>query len=227
MFDEAAHAGPEHLDPAFVEGYDQKQANPVPTDDLAVFAAHGLTQTATIVDLWAGTGQFALAAAARFGHVTAVDVSRVMLAVLRDRASAADLTNLDSVQAGFLTYEHAGPPADGVYTRNALHHLPDFWKALALLRVSQMLKPGAVLRIHDLIFDFQPSEANGVFDRWFAQAADDPDRGYTAKELAEHVRTEYSTFRWLFEPMLAAAGFEIVTAEFEGSVYGTYTCVKR
>jgi hypothetical protein len=29
------------------------------------------------------------------------------------------------------------------------------------------------------------------------------------------------------EPMLAVAGFEIVTAEFSGSVYGAYTCRKR
>jgi hypothetical protein len=36
------------------------------------------------------------------------------------------MTNLDCVQAGFLTYEHIGPPADGVYTRNAIHHLPDY-----------------------------------------------------------------------------------------------------
>jgi hypothetical protein len=27
--------------------------------------------------------------------------------------------------------------------------------------------------------------------------------------------------------MLAAAGFEIVTADFSGSVYGAYTCRKR
>jgi len=27
--------------------------------------------------------------------------------------------------------------------------------------------------------------------------------------------------------MLAATGFEIVTAEFSGSVYGAYTCRKR
>jgi hypothetical protein len=27
--------------------------------------------------------------------------------------------------------------------------------------------------------------------------------------------------------MLAAAGFEIVTADFSGSVYGTYTCRER
>jgi hypothetical protein len=29
------------------------------------------------------------------------------------------------------------------------------------------------------------------------------------------------------EPMLAATGFEIVTADFGGSVYGAYTCRKR
>jgi len=40
------------------------------------------------------------------------------------------------------------------------------------------------------------------------------------------VRTEFSTFRWLLEPMLAAAGFRIVAASFEGSIYGAYTCIK-
>lgn len=90
-----------------------------------------------------------------------------------------------------------------------------------------MMWPGAVLRIRDLIYDFQLSEADQVFERWFAHAVDDPALGYTHADLAEHIRTEYSTFRWLFEPMLVAAGFEIETAEFAGSVYGAYTCVKR
>lgn len=150
-----------------------------------------------------------------------------MLKLLEDRAASAGLTNLLCVQAGFLSYEHVGPPADGVYTRNAFHHLPDFWKGLALERIARMTRPGAVLRIHDLIYDCQPSEADQVFERWLARAVDDPTLGYTRVDLAEHIRTEYSTFRWLFEPMIMAAGFEIATAEFGWSVYGTYTCVKR
>ena len=32
-------------------------------------------------------------------------------------------------------YEHGGPPADFVFTRNALHQVPDFWKAIALDRI--------------------------------------------------------------------------------------------
>jgi ubiquinone/menaquinone biosynthesis C-methylase UbiE len=226
MIDELAHAGPEHLDPAFVAGYDRKQGYPDPAGDLAVFGAHGLDATSGVVDLGAGAGQFALAAARRFGPVTAVDVSPAMLAALRERAAAAGLANLTCVQAGFLSYDHPGPPADGVHTRNALHQLPDFFKALALERIARMLRPGGVLRLRDLIYDFGPAEAPAVFQDWLGHAAADPAEGYTGADYAEHIRTEFSTFRWLLEPMLAAAGFEIVSADFDRRLYGAYTCVR-
>jgi ubiquinone/menaquinone biosynthesis C-methylase UbiE len=226
MIDEVAHAGPEHLDPAFVAGYDRKQGYPDPGEDLDAFEAHGLSAASAVVDFGAGAGQFALPAARRFGHVTAVDVSPAMLSVLRERAAAAGLVNLDCVRSGFLSYSHSGAPVDGVYTRNALHQLPDFWKALALDRIARMLRPGGVLRLRDLIYDFSPAEAGLVFGRWLDHAADDPADGYTAGDYAEHIRTEYSTFRWLLEPMLTATGFEIVAAEFDRRLYGAYTCVK-
>ncbi|MGH3216515.1 MAG: hypothetical protein ACRDL9_18300, partial [Trebonia sp.] len=38
---------------------------------------------------------------------------------------------------------------------------------------------------------------------------------------------EYSTYRWLLEPLLTAAGFEIIEVSFERRLYGAYTCVKR
>src|SRR3984885_10924267 len=227
MIDELAYAGPEHLDPAFVAGYDRKQGFPDPGEDLAIFEAHGLGRTSAVLDLGAGSGQFALAAARRFGHVTAVDVSPVMVALLGERAAAAGLANMDCVQAGFLSYEHSGPPVAGVYTRNALHQLPDFWKAVALDRIAAMMRPGGVLRLHDLIYDFSPAQAAGVFQDWFDHAASDPAAGYTGADYAEHIRTEFSTFRWLLEPILAATGFQIVTAEYDRRLYGAYTCLRR
>jgi ubiquinone/menaquinone biosynthesis C-methylase UbiE len=226
MIDELAHAGAEHLDPGFVAGYDRKQGYPDPAEDLAVLRDHGIGRASTVVDLGAGTGQFALAAAPEVSRVIAVDVSPVMQAVLGERAAAAGLSNIEWVHAGFLSYQHAGPPVDAVFTRNALHQVPDFWKALALDRIARLLRPGGVLRVHDLIFDFQPAEADAALDAWLDQAADDPSLGYTRDDFAEHLQTEFSTFRWLFEPMLAATGFTIVTAEFDRSVYGTYTCIK-
>jgi SAM-dependent methyltransferase len=227
MIDELAYAGPEHLDPAFVAGYDRKQGYPDPAEDLAVFEAHGLGRSSAVLDLGAGSGQFALAAARHFGQVTAVDVAPPMITLLRERASAAGLANLVCVRAGFLSYQHDGPPVDGVYTRNALHQLPDFFKAVALDRIAQMLRPGGVLRLRDLIYDFRPGQAAGVFGNWFDHAASDPAAGYTAADYAEHIRTEFSTFRWLLEPMLAAAGFDIVSAGFTRHLYGAYTCRKR
>ncbi len=227
MIDEVAHAGAEHLDPGFVAGYDRKQGHPDPAEDLAVFEAHGLDGTSSVLDLGAGSGQFALAAARRFGHVTAVDVSPAMVAFLRERAGAAGLANLDCVRAGFLSYEHSGPPVDGVYTRHALHQLPDFWKAVALDRIACSMRPGGVLRLRDLIYDFGPDEAAEIFQGWFDHATTNPADGYTADDYAEHIRTEFSTYRWLLEPMLAATGFEIVSADFAGRLYGAYTCIKR
>src|ERR1700760_2792651 len=40
--DELLHAGAEHLDAAFIAGFDRKQGYPDPEADLAAFAAHGL-----------------------------------------------------------------------------------------------------------------------------------------------------------------------------------------
>jgi len=58
-------------------------------------------------------------------------------------------------------------------------------------------------------------------------AVDDPAVGWTAGELAHHVRTELSTFAWLLDAMLDRCGFEVVERTFRRSAYGTYTCVRR
>ena len=91
--------------------------------------------------------------------------------------------------------QHTGPAADAVFSRNALHQLPDFWNALALDRIAGLLRPGGILRLRDLIFDFQPAEAGAIFDDWLEGAVTDPERGYTREDFAEHLRTEFSTFR--------------------------------
>jgi hypothetical protein len=51
MIDELAHAGPEHLDPGFVTGFDRKQGYPDPVADLAVLRELGIGAASTVVDL--------------------------------------------------------------------------------------------------------------------------------------------------------------------------------
>jgi hypothetical protein len=62
-------------------------------------------------------------------------------------------------------------------------------------RIRGMLRPGGVLRLHDLIYDFQPAQADEVFQRWLDNAVDDPALGYTGADFAEHIRSEHSTSR--------------------------------
>jgi SAM-dependent methyltransferase len=225
--DELAHAGAEHRDPAYIATYDRKAATD-PTADVARLRDLGLGARSTLVDLGAGTGTFAIAAAPFCRRVVAVDVSPAMLDALRARSEVAGLANVECVRAGFLTYEHSGEPADVVYSRNALHHLPDFWKALALRRIAGMLRPGGVLLLRDLVFSFEPEEADSAIEAWLTHAAARPEDGWTRPELEEHLRQEHSTFSWLLEPMLAHAGFEILHVEHSPShIYAAYVCAKR
>jgi ubiquinone/menaquinone biosynthesis C-methylase UbiE len=227
ILDETAHAGDEHLDLNYVYNYDRK-AGTDPEEDVSHVRALGLGATSTLVDLGAGTGTLALTAAPYCRKVIAVDVSPTMLRSLEQKAKELGLTNVEPVLAGFLSYRHRGEPAHFVYSRNALHHLPDFWKAIALARIAAFLRPGGVLRLRDLVYSFDLGQVDEVFEAWLAGAAKDAAFGWTRDELEVHIRTEFSTFSWLLEPMLERAGFAIEEVSHDPKrVYSAYTCVKR
>jgi SAM-dependent methyltransferase len=223
QLDERAYAGREHLDPTYAARYDAKTGADEAAE-LRLLQKHGLTRTTTLVDLGAGTGFTAVVAARHCRRAVAVDPSPAMLALARTRADAAGVDNVEVVQAGFLTYEHQGEPAELVHSRNALHHLPDFWKGISLARVHDLLAPRGIFVLRDLVFSFEPREADDRIERWLAGAAASPAEGWTHAELEEHVRTEHSTFSWLLESLLEHAGFAIVDAAHERGVYSTYVC---
>jgi hypothetical protein len=87
--------------------------------------------------------------------------------------------------------------------------------------------PGGVLRLRDLVYSFQPHEADAAIASWLAAAPEDPTHGWTAAKLAEHVRNEHSTFTWLLEPMLKRVGFEVRDRWLSPNrIYAAYTCVR-
>jgi SAM-dependent methyltransferase len=222
--DESGRAGEEHLDAAYVEHYDAK-ARFDPETDLTILRELGFGPKSTLVDIGAGTGTLSLAAAATCHRVIAVDISAAMLRAAQLKAEALGLTNIDFVRAGFLTYAHEGELVDFVYTRNALHHLPDFWKSVALERLAEILKPAGVLRLRDIVFSCDPEDVEAVIEAWLGAAPDRPEEGWTKVELEAHVREEHSTFSWLLEPMLDRTGFEIISAaKSESRVFAAYSC---
>ena len=220
LIDERAHAGREHLDPEYVAGYDEKAGfDADAADEAELLRRVGLGPGSTLVDLGAVTGTLAPAC----GRVVAVDVSPAMVAAMRSKLAAAGAANVDVVEAGFLSYEHGSAPADAVYSRNALHHLPDFWKAVALDRIAAMLRAGGIFRLRDIAFSFEAREAESHVNRWFEGGG-----RWSRAELEQHLREEHSTFTWLLEPMLERAGFDIAEAEYdERRVFARYLCVNR
>ncbi|TDE11895.1 class I SAM-dependent methyltransferase [Jiangella asiatica] len=212
MLDELASAGRENLDPEHVRRYDAKEDAGAPAE-VRLLQDLGLGPDAHVVDLGAGTGQFTLAVAAVCARVTAVDVSPVMLELLRSKVAAAGATNVHTVRAGFLSYEHPGH-ADVVYSRLALHHLPDFWKAVALCRVRAMLRPGGLLRLSDVVFAFDPADTEQRVEAWCASIEGVTADDWVRADAEEHVRDEHSTFTWLLEPVIVRAGFDIEDATY-------------
>lgn len=98
----------------------------------------GLPGDARVVDLGAGTGKVARAAAARGWQVTAVDPGEPMLAVLRERASAEGV-EIDVVRA---SAEETGLPAasfDAALAGEAYHW---FDAPAALTEMARIVRPG-------------------------------------------------------------------------------------
>lgn len=70
--------------------------------------------SSSVIDVGAGTGRFALALAADVGHVTAVDPSAAMLAVLHRDAERLELSNVTTIQATWADADAA--PADVAFS---------------------------------------------------------------------------------------------------------------
>ncbi|HEU0103609.1 MAG TPA: methyltransferase domain-containing protein [Mycobacteriales bacterium] len=211
--DQVSSAGRENLDPVHVDRYDAIEDAAGPAE-VALLQGLGLTRDAVVVDVGTGTGQFALAVAPHCARVVAVDVSPPMLAALQTKLDVAGVGNVEVKHAGFLDYEHAGPAADVVYSRYALHHVPDFWKGVALARLHSALRPGGLLRLWDVVYAFEPGDAEARLEAWCATGGPADAGGWSRADYEEHVRDEHSTYTWILEALAERAGFVIEQAEY-------------
>jgi ubiquinone/menaquinone biosynthesis C-methylase UbiE len=114
----------------------------------------------TALDYGCGTGLLTLPLAARVRHITAVDTSTGMLAVLERKAQAGGLDNIQGLRADFSTDPLPSEPVDLITSAMALHHIADT-EAL-LLTFFQLLTPGGRLALADL--DREDGSFHGSMD---------------------------------------------------------------
>lgn len=215
-YDDARQVGLDFEDEHEVATYDARQGGSAERDR-ALLIELGLAPPMTMADIGCGTGILAREAARMCRSVVAIDVSAAMLATAKSQAGGLD--NLSFQRAGFLSFEAAPASFDLVTARNALHHLPDFWKAMALMRIFTALKPGGRLYLRDVMFAAPPGELAQAAEDWIVWLSENT--GYSRAEGACHIREEYSTFAWAIERMLTDAGYLIVEQVQDG-VYGTF-----
>ena len=220
-WDETRQVGVDYLDDAEVERYDARMAT---MRDVAAESRKILDQLESPARLWeigCGTGEFSLFAAGECERVEAFDVSPVMLEAARRKAAKRGVTNVGLYEGGFLTLEPLADPPDAIVTQLALHHLPDFWKAVALDRLAGFLPPGARLHLTDVVYGFEPADHVGAVEAILADSP--PEMRF---EIARHVATEYSTLGWIQEGLLERAGFEILGRGHDAFL-ARYVCKRR
>ena len=179
-----------------------------------------------VLEIGTGTGELAMAAARYCARVYAVDLSSGMLKYAEKKAASRNIRNVDFLQGGFLTYERQGGLVDAVVTQIALHHLPDFWKQIALLRIAGLLKDGGKFCLRDVVYSFKISEYEDYFKKFFAQASVRGGDEY-ARLMSDHVRNEYSTLDWIMQGIIERAGLDVIRADHKYGFFGLYLCTKR
>lgn len=226
QYDEFKQVGVDYNNVAEVEAYDERhnQFRDVEGENAAIIEALSVQRDDVLIDLGTGTGAFAIQVARQCKKVYAVDVSKVMLEYGSQKAIQSGVTNVEFVYGGFLTYSHRAAPVDAVVTNTAFHHLPDFWKAIGLRRMNQMLRVGGKLYLADVVF------SGDSFRRDIAEWIESMGQVgglELQQEMVLHLREEYSTFDWILEGLMARANFKIERKENRGGVLAAYLCVKE
>ena len=118
-----------------------------------------------VLEIGCATGEFSIELSRYCEQVLALDISQGMIEFAEEKARRNDRNNIEFINAGFLTFEPKEQKFDAVVTQLVLHHLPDFWKLIALKNVNSMLRPGGKFYLKDVVFSSDIQD----FDSYFTQ----------------------------------------------------------
>jgi SAM-dependent methyltransferase len=152
-------------------------------------------------------------------EVDAIDISPAMLALAELQAKDRKVA-IRTQSAGLLSFAYQPSSYDLIVSEFTLHHLPDFWKAVALSRIFAALKPGANFYLRDIVFVGTPDGVERDVEGWAEFSIKNHD--FNRDSVVTHMRDEYSTFGWVIERMLADAGFRLSAINYHAPLHGTY-----
>lgn len=226
LYNEYKQVGKDYSMPDEVEMYDSRHSDfrDIEKESDVVLDTLEIGKKDVMVDFGSGTGTFAIQAAIRCATVYAVDVSQAMIDYAKIKAEKAGVSNIEFFHSGFLDFKYDGPAVDFITTTFVFHHLPDFWKGIALNRMNHMLKPGGQIFIHDVILEEHHAIENiaALIEKLAAAGGN-----FLLQDAEGHFREEFSTYDWIMDGLLSRTGFAIKSKNIEDGVIGTYYCTKR
>ncbi len=156
-YDEPAHAGVNYSSEEVVADYDEHHTKFRNYGDEAdrIIQDLNLGKEDMIIDMGCGSGELAINLARHCKKVCAVDISPKMIDLCKRKIEQNHIDNVLTVCAGFLSYEHSGELVDAAVSNVVLHHLPDFWKQIALNNIYHLLKHGGKFFLFDVVFFYR------------------------------------------------------------------------
>ncbi len=226
QYDELNHPGEDFNSESEVWDEGQRKVRDIQGEIREILSLLNLQRDQIVLEMGAGTGELALAAAERCSKVFAVDLSPGMLKIAETKAQTKGIKNIEFIQGGFLTYNHRSEPVDVVVSQYSLHYLPDFWKQIALIRLSKVMKPGARLLLEDTAYAFNIAGYEELFNQGLSFIASAAGKD-SAAHIASHIRDEYCTIDWIMEGLIRRAGFTIDRSEYKRKGFdAVYLCTK-
>ncbi len=222
--DEVRQIGTDYASVDEVASYDarMRKMRDVEAENREILASLKVSPGSSVLEIGTGTGAFARTAARQGIRVTALDISPVMLAYAEQCAKKEGLSDIRFLRAGFLSFEAEKESFDGAVTGLALHHLSDTWKAVALRRLADALKPGARFCLNDVVFRWKPG---GSPEDYFARIVELAPG--SRSNFARHIAEEFSTLEWIMDGLLERAGFIIEQKSCQHDFLFSYCCRKK
>jgi len=227
QYNEMKQVGVDYTDVSEVEAYDlcMKKLRNIQKETEEIVNSVGLTRNQVLLEFGTGTGELAIEVAKQCAKVIAADVSSTMLEYAKQKAENQGIGNIEYCHAGFLTYEHCGEPLDVVVSQLTLHHLPDFWKLVALKRINSILKKGGKFYLRDTVYSFDIENYKEFFNAWLGgikQVAGEE----LAKDTEIAISDEFSTCDWIMEGLIKRAGFKIERMDYYEGFLAVFVCIK-
>lgn len=184
-----------------------------------------LKPESVVLEIGTGTAELAIGMAKSCKKVIAADVSRTMLSYAQKKATNQLIDNIEFKHSGFLNINSEPQSLDAVVSQLTLHHLPDFWKSIAIKNVSQVLKTGGKFFLLDSILSFDVN-----YDEYFTNNVEKLKETLgekMAQEIIVNIRDEYPTFDWIIEKMLKQAGLKIDLVHRYNELFTMFICTKE